>query len=67
MLIQLTTSISCIVFALEWTRLPAGEFMLAQEWTRAHGQHAGLWPSWLLCPAQTASQTEIKMDNGRTD
>jgi len=62
MLIQLTTSISCIVFALEWTRLPAGEFMLAQEWTRAHGQHAGLWPCWPMAIVAAVSSADSKPD-----
>ena len=33
------------IFAREWTRLQAGQSMLAQEWTLPHGQRAGLRPA----------------------
>jgi len=39
------------IFAGEWTRLPAGKSMLAQEWTCPHGTRAGLLYSHRGCIA----------------
>jgi len=43
----------------------AGEFMLTHEWTRLHGQHAGLRSSWLAygyCGSSPTGRANVGQD-----
>jgi len=58
-------ALRAISFLREWTSPPVDETMLAQEWTRPHGEHAGLQPSWLAYVAGWLMARDIHQDGRR--